>query len=85
MYEAEPGERVRIAREPGARFVFVKYHRDNGGDFAIVRGGLSGHRLERCFTVDRVQPFVNGKRTRVVRSDQTDSELRKDDDDDDDT
>lgn len=64
IYVANVGEMVRISGEIRGRFRFVRYERDNGGDFAVVVGGISGHSLERCFTVDRVEPMRRRRRPR---------------------
>jgi hypothetical protein len=77
VYVAEHGEKVRLRGEPGKRFTFMRYDRDTGGEFAVLLGGLPGHRIERCVLVDRVQPYRRRK-ARVVRS--IAREDRKDDD-----
>lgn len=70
IHVAEEGETVRVARELGARYRFLRYSSDSGGDFAIVIGGLPGHRIERCVTVDRIQPLRRRRTARVVRSEE---------------
>jgi hypothetical protein len=61
IYEPEPGETIRVDRITG-RCKFLRFGHDNGGDFAVVLGGKSGHILERCVFVDRVHPV--GKKAR---------------------
>lgn len=67
VYHAEAGERIRVSGLGGA-FTFIRYDRDNGGDYAVVVGGVRGHLLERCVFVDRVRPFRGRGRGIRVRS-----------------
>lgn len=64
VYRPAEGEIVGLKREPGAKFRFVRYGRDRGGDYAVLVGGLRGHSLERCVTVDRVRKLPRRRRTR---------------------
>lgn len=68
VYWPEPNETVRLAREPGAKFQFVRFGNDKGGDFAVVIGGPPGHRIERCVTVDRIVPLRRRAKPIAVRS-----------------
>jgi hypothetical protein len=54
VYVPRVDETVRVAGLKGARFTFKGYGRDSGGIYAIVLGGVSGHRLERCVAPDRI-------------------------------
>lgn len=54
VYVPQPGEKVRVSGMKGARFEFLRYGRDQGGVYAVVLGGPSGHTLERCVKPERI-------------------------------
>lgn len=54
VYVPVVDETVRVAGLKGARFTFKGYGRDSGGIYAVVLGGVSGHRLERCVAPERI-------------------------------
>lgn len=68
VLEPEIGELVRVKGIIGAKFTFKGYGSDKGGDYAIIIGGLHGHRTERCVVVDRLQSLRHRRRTRSVIS-----------------
>lgn len=66
VYEPSEGEVVRVDGI-GRNCKFIRFGHDKGGDFAVVVGGKSGHRLERCVFVDRVHPLGARARDWVKR------------------
>jgi hypothetical protein len=57
VYQPEPGEWIRAAHLPGQKFRFIRFASDSGGDYAVIIGGPPGHRMERCVTVDKIEPY----------------------------